>query len=458
MWNINKILFFLFFCTIFLCCIKKKTEVSETTTVNRDLDAILVFDTLRVATMHGVTSYFRYRNEVMGYNYELISDFAKYLGVELDIQIVNTEQELTDLLSAGKIDLIAYNLYETKERKEDFHFVFPRFQSHLVLIQQIGRNSLSSVIHLAGKNVHVKENSIYHKRLSNLNKEIGGTINIVFVSDSLTNDDLIRMTLENEIEFTIAFFHDAAVHRIYYSQLDYQIPVGFIQRSGWLIGKNTPDLLAASKTWTKLASTQRLQQSLENQYKLRNPYLAAQRTPIPAGAISPYDDLFKKFAPIIDWNWQLLAAIAFRESTFDSLAISPVGASGLMQLMPRTAEQFGLDSVSIFNSEENIRAAVYYIRELNRLFSGVENRNERIKFILAGYNGGPFHVIDAMALTERYGKNPHIWYDNVAYFLEQKRNPDFHQNPLVQHGAFNAWETIRFVDNVLNTYERYMNF
>jgi membrane-bound lytic murein transglycosylase F len=456
MWNINKILFFLFFCTIFLCCTKTEYPSEQIEIANRDLDEILASDTLHVATMRGVTSYFLYRNETMGYNYELISDFAKYLNVTLDIRLADTEQELTDLLSAGEVDIIAYNLYETKERKADFYFVFPRFSSHQVLIQRLGRSSLSDVIHLAGKDVHVKENSIYHRRLKDLNKEIGGTINIVFVPDSLTNDDLIWLTLENEIEFTIAYQNDARVHRVYYPQLDYQIPVGFTQHSGWLIDKNTPDLLAAFETWAELATTQRLQQRLESRYRVRNPYLAARRIPIPAGAISPYDDLFRKFAPIIDWDWQLLAAIAFHESTFDSSAVSHVGASGLMQLMPRTGEIFGLDSVSIFNPEENIRAAVYYIRDLNRLFRQVENKNERIKFVLAAYNAGRSHVFDAMALAEIYGKNPHIWDDNVEYFLEQKGNPEFHQDPVVQHGSFNASETVRFVDNVLDTYERYM--
>jgi len=447
--------FFLFLCVCFFNCTKETDLPNVEQTANRDLDQILASDTLRVATMRGAISYFLHRNEILGYNFELISDFSKHLNLILNIQLANTEQELIHLLSTGEVDIIAYNLFETKERKQDFHFVFPRFASHQVLVQWRGRNSLSNVSQLAGKDIHVKENSIFHKRLANLNEEIGGTINIIFTPDSLTTDDLILMTLKGEIRHTVAFHNQASLHRNYSQFLDFHTPVGFTQQSGWLIHKNTPELFTAFETWSKLPATARLQQRLTHRYKTQNPYLARRQTRIPEREISPYDDLFKQFAPEIGWDWRLLAAVAFRESTFNSTSVSPVGASGLMQLMPRTAAVFGVDSIEVFDPEINVRTAVAYIGELNRLFRQVENKDERIKFILAGYNGGPFHVIDAMALAKRYGKNPHIWFGNVEYFLYRKKYPDFHQNVVVEYGAFNARETIRFVENVLSTYEEY---
>lgn len=432
-------------------------EEEQEIVFHRDLEEIVTSDTLRVATMRGATSYFLFRKDKMGYNYELISNFAKHSNLKLSTQLVDTEQELIHLLSTGEVDLIAYNLYESKELKNDFHFVFPQFKSHQVLIQSQGRNSLLDASDLVGKDVHVKENSIFHKRLKNLNEEIGGTINIIFTADSLTNDELIEMVLNNEIQYTTAYYSDASIHRIYNQKLDYHVPVGFTQRSGWLIRKNTPELLAAYNDWSKLAATKRLQQRLESKYKNRNPHLAGRKIRIPDDAISPYDSLFRKYAPEIDWDWRLLASLAFHESTFDSTTISPRGAAGLMQLMPRTAEKYGIDSISIFSPEENIKASVAYINDLNKLFKGIENNDERIKFVLAGYNGGPYHVVDAMSLAEKYGKNPHIWYDNVEYFLGQKKIPDFFQDSVVKYGSFNARETVRYVENILSTYEKYLN-
>lgn len=436
---------------------KKDTPIPQApTTIIRDLEDIISTDTLRVATIHGATSYFLFRKEAMGYNYELIKDFAKHLKVKLDIQVVNTEKELVNLISNGEIDLVAYNLYKTIELKKDFHFVYPQTESHQVLIQRIGRNSLLEASDLADKNVHVKEHSIYHKRLSYLNEEIGGTINIIFANDSLSNDDLIEMVLEEKIDYTIAYYKDAALHRTYSQKLDYHVPLGFTQQSGWLIRKDTPSLLEAFEAWSKLPATNRLEQRLESKYMTRNPYLASQNINIPDGAISPYDDLFKKYAPAIGWDWRLLASIAFHESTFNANRVSHAGAAGLMQLMPRTGEIYGLDSITILDPEENIKASVEYLKELSKLFRQIENKDERIKFMLAGYNGGPYHIVDAMALTEKYGGNPHIWFDNVEYFLIQKKVPEFYQDSVVKYGSFNARETVRYVENTLSTYRKYL--
>ena len=443
----------------FTHCAKEKEETPEEKQViitNHDLEGIIASDTLCVATMSGAISYFLFSEETMGYNYDLISNFAKHINVKLKIQLVNTEQELIDLLLSGETDIVAYNLYETKELKKYFHFVFPRFESHQVLIQRSERNSLLNASDLAGKNVHVKKNSIYHKRLNDLNNEIGGTINIVFSADSLTNDDLIEMILNHDIEYATAYYNDAAIHRIHSQKLDYHVSVGFMQKSGWLIRKNTPELLVAFEEWEALPATNRLQQRLESKYKLKNPHIAGQKIKIPEGAISPYDSLFQKYAAEIDWDWRLLASIAFHESTFDSASVSPAGAAGLMQIMPRTAEMYGVDSISIFNPEKNIKASTDYLKHLDNMFKKIENKDERIKFILAGYNGGPYHVVDAMALAERYGKNPYIWYDNVEYFLVQKNVPEFYQDSVVKYGSFNARETARYVDNTLSTYEKYL--
>ncbi|NDV46984.1 lytic transglycosylase F [Paludibacter sp. 221] len=421
-----------------------------------DLRDIIDSDTLRVGIMPGAVSYFKFRKETLGYNYELISGFAKHLKLRLHIEVVDTETELVDLLSEGKVDIVAYVMYETRELKENFHFVYPHAESHQVLVQRLGRNSLLDAVDLAGKDVHVKANTTLHSRLVDFNEEIGGAINIILANDSLTNDDLIEMVLENKIQYTTAYYDNASIHRIYQRQLDYHVPVGFAQHSGWLMRRDTPDLQSEYETWASSPATQRLQQRLESKYKTKNPYLAGRKLNIPEGSISPYDDLFKKYAPQIGWDWRLLASVAFHESTFDSARVSRAGASGLMQLMPRTAKTYSVEGDAIFNPEENIRASVGYMADLNKMFRQVKNKDERIKFILAAYNGGPYHVKDAMALAQKYGRNPYVWYDNVEYFLDKKRVPEFYKDSVVKHGSFNARETVRYVENTLSTYDKYL--
>jgi len=199
-----------------------------------------------------------------------------------------------------------------------------------------------------------------------------------------------------------------------------------------------------------------LESNLYHKYWEKSPYFAQLKVKIPRGAISPYDKLFKKYAAQINWDWRLLASLAFHESGFDSTQVSWVGAAGLMQLMPRTAENFGLDKQTVFNPEKNIEAGVQYIKSLNLTFRKVENKDERVKFILAGYNCGPAHVLDAMALAQKYGKNPQIWFGNVEFFLLKKSEPEFYNDKVVKYGYFRGKQTVRYVHNTLETFEKYL--
>jgi len=98
---------------------------------------------------------------------------------------------------------------------------------------------------------------------------------------------------------------------------------------------------------------------------------------------------------------------------------------------------------------------VQYIKSLNLLFRKIENQEERKKFILASYNSGPAHILDAMALAEKHGKNQYIWFEHVEYFLSKKHEPEYYNDEVVKYGRFRSGETIRYVRNTLDTYQKY---
>ena len=429
----------------------------EGTTVSApiDLKDIVSSDTLRVATMYGSTSYFFFRDELMGFDYEMVGNLAKHLRLNLKISIAKSETEMFQWLRERKVDIISYNVIETKELKKQFNFVLPQPESYQVLVQNIAANAVSDVTELNGESIYVKENSIFHQRLKSLNAEIGGGINIVIAADSLSEDDLIDMVAENKIKFTLAYHNIATLHKSYYRGLSCRMPVGFDQRNGWLVRNESPNLKNVIENWGKLEETKQIQWDLFKKYWEKSPFFALRRVTIPKGAISPFDHLFRKYAPNIDWDWRLLASVAFHESNFDSQEVSWAGAAGLMQLMPRTGANFGLDRHTIFDPEMNIEAGVQYIKSLNMSFRQVPDKEERIKFILAAYNSGPAHILDAMALARKYGKNPHIWFNHVEYFLQRKNEPEFYNDPVVKYGRFGGKETVRYVKNTLETYAKY---
>jgi membrane-bound lytic murein transglycosylase F len=437
-------------------CHQKNTEKLPYSD-SRDLKEITKSDTLRVATMYGATSYFLFRDELMGFDYEMVENLSNYLHLNLEINIATSENEMAQWLQDNKVDLIAYNITETKELKNNFTFVLPQSESYQVLVQNTGVNSISNVTELAGKNIYVKENSIFYDRLQALNDEIGGTINIILADDSVSNDDLIDMVAEHKIDYTLAYHNVAMLHKSYSKGLDCHVSVGFDQKNGWLIRKMNHNLKKAIGKWEKLATTEQTQTILFDKYWEKSPYFALRNIKIPKGAISPYDLFFKKYASSINWDWRLLAALAFHESRFDPTEESWAGAAGIMQLMPRTALKFGLDRTTVLDPEMNIEAGVQYIKSLNLSFRQVENKEERIKFILAAYNSGPAHILDAMALAKKFGKNPHIWFNQVEYFLLKKSDPDFYNDPVVKYGYYRGKETVKYVQSTLLTFEKYKN-
>ena len=172
------------------------------------------------------------------------------------------------------------------------------------------------------------------------------------------------------------------------------------------------------------------------------------------GELSTYDHLFVRYAPIANVDWRLLAAIAYQESCFDPQARSWAGACGLMQLMPTTAAVYGLEESKIFDPELNVETAAKAINQLTMLFRDVPDTYERMNFVLASYNGGPNHVRDAMALTEKYGGDPYRW-EEVSEYILHLSEPKYYRDPVVKTGYMRGTETHDYVSSVRDRYEQY---
>ncbi len=169
----------------------------------------------------------------------------------------------------------------------------------------------------------------------------------------------------------------------------------------------------------------------------------------------PYETLFRQYADTIGWDWTLLAAVAYQESRFNPNAKSPVGARGLMQLMPQTAANYGLNDSTILIPSENIRAGALYIKRLQHTYNFITNPDENVHFVLASYNAGPAHIMDARRLAKKYGRSPYVWFDNTEYWLNQLSDPSVAADSVVHYGAFNAAETTSYVRKVLRTQRKF---
>jgi len=413
-------------------------------------------DTLRAIMLYGSSTYFIYKEEPMGYDYDLVKNFADSLGVHLQVVIAKSSKEAIDMLQQGEGDLIAVPIDLAYQNIKQLATTNVGDQSIQVLVQPMGVNALDDVTQLAGKTVYVPAHSRFSKRMHDLNDELGDVFTVKEVSDTIPIDALIGMVAKGKILYTVTTKKIADLNQNNIAGVDFHLPVSFPQRSSWVTLKSDKELVKRLNAWYDEVTVTGIAKSLYDKYMNENKYFIDTAIRVPRGAVSPYDRLFQHYAKQLGWRWQLLAAQAYCESRFDPQCVSWSGAEGLMQIMPNTAARFGVEGDAIFNPAQNIEAAVQYLKMLNMIFHSIQNKEERIKFILSAYHSGPGHVLDAMALASKFGKNPHLWTGNVETFLKLKANPQYYNDPVCQNGYFNATQTIRYVNNVLVKFDLYL--
>lgn len=415
-------------------------------------------DTLRVATLYSPTSYFSYRGQEMGYDYDLVTSLAQAKGMALDLQVAPSLQLALDMLDSGLVDLVAYEVPVTSEYKERAIACGPVSETTQVLVQPRRGDRIKDVTELVGRDVYVEANSRYHQRISNLNDELGGGVRIHTVDrDTLIAEDLIDMVHQGEIPLTIVASDIARLNRTYYPDLDVTLEVSFPQRSAWAVSTGKQWLADSIDAW--LAGEQPRK---ENAQLLKRYFELSKRLPpevnlsFANGHASPWDDTFKAHAKELGWDWRLLAAQAYVESGFNPSITSPwSGAVGLMQIMPSTARAYGYADSTLTDPNVSIALAARIIQTLDRgLASRVADPQERIKFVIAAYNSGPAHIYDAIALASKIGKNPQVWDGNVAEALLLKSNPEYYNDPVVKHGYFRGRQTVTYVSEVMDFYRK----
>ncbi len=416
-------------------------------------------DTLKVGTLYSPTSYFIYRGETMGYDYDLVSRLASDKKIVLEIEVATSLNSLIELLDSGKIDLIAYEIPVIAEYKSRVLPCGIENITHQVLVQPKNADGsrINDVTELVGKTVYVEKDSKYQHRLNNLNNELGGGIEIYPINrDTLITEDIIAMVSEGSIPLTVVDSDIARLNKTYYKDLDITLEVSFPQAASWGVSPSRPWLADSVNAWVEQEQPKKTQAWLLKRYfELSKNEFSAMNFKFNGGRISPYDQLFKTYAREIDWDWRLLAAQGYTESHFDTTVVSWAGARGIMQIMPSTARGFGVGPDKIANPEVNIATAVKIIKILNKSLSKyVSDEEERLKFVVGAYNSGIAHVYDAIALAEKYGKDPRKWDGNVAEAILLKSKPEYYNDPVCKYGYFRGRQTVTYVSQVMNLYER----
>ena len=455
-------------------CNTKRTDTIdavEDVTV-RDFDEILQSGKLRALIAYSSTSYFLYKGRPMGYEYELLEKLAAHFNLELELIVAEDLNSLLLELNKGNVDLVAYGLAITSERKANVAFTDYLYLTNQVLVQRkpknwrqltldnIRKKLIQDPIQLINDTVSVRFGSSYFERLKNLSREIGGTIKIDTLKGKLSTAEIIKMVAEEEIDYTIADKNLAQINASFFPILDVSVPVSFSQRIAWAVHKDSDVLLKKINEWIENQKKKTDYYVIYNKYFQNKRYfnrrVNSEFYSLTNNQISQYDEIIKENAKKLNWDWRLLASLVYQESRFDNEANAWTGAEGLMQLMPATAEELG-----VANSSEpiaNINAGSKYLESIYENFEEITDTVQRIKFTMGAYNSGYYHIIDARKLAEINDLNPDVWDDNVNEMLLALSYPQNFNHPTVNYGYVNGIEPYNYVNQIFERYEHYKNF
>ena len=416
-------------------------------------------DTLRIGTLYSPTSFFIYRGDSLGIDYDMARSLADNLDRPMTLSVGRSMPQLIAMLDSGKIDLIAAPVPVTAEYSDRVTHCGYDNINRQVLIQRTPPGSepeITDVTQLPGKDVYVLADSKYDFRLQNLSDELGGGINIHRLGpDSIAPEDLIDMVADGRIPLAVLNSDLARLHGSYHANINTDVALSLDQRETWAVAPGNACLADSIDAWARRAEPSKARADLLKRYyqlEKMDGRLTYGKIDFSDGTMSPkYDKLFKRYAPEINWDWRMLAAQAYTESRFNPKARSFAGARGLMQIMPRTGRSYGLRNAN--DPEQSVRAAVSYLDDLNRMFeSKVPDADERKKFILASYNAGQGHIFDAMRLAEKIGLDPQKWDDNVEKTVLMLANPQHYNDNVVKYGYLRGRETFDYVDRILKLY------
>jgi membrane-bound lytic murein transglycosylase F len=437
--------------------------------ISRDLAEIKKDSTLRAIMVYSGISYFLYRGQPMGYEYELLQRLAEELNVKLEIVLAHNINELIDMLNRGEGDIIAHGLTVTQRRKEFVRFMDYLYLTHQVLVQrkpenwrqmklhEIQKELKSDPIELIGETISVRRNSAYYSRLVNLKKEIGGGFYIDTISGEVSTQKAIKMVVDGEIKYTVSDNNIAELNSAHYPILDVKTPISFSQRVAWAVRKNSPELQQTLNNWVK-----KMRKDVDY-YVIYNKYFENSRSyrkrissdyySEATGKISPYDSIIKHHANRINWDWRFLSAIIFQESRFNPNEKSWAGAVGLMQLMPATAKELGVNDPR--DPSQNIKAGTTYLKQMWERWAEIPDSTQRLKFMLASYNCGYSHVKDAQRLTQKYNENQLVWDDNVEKYVLNLMYPKYYNDEDVYFGYVMGQEPVDYVNRIFDLYDHY---
>ena len=414
---------------LFLFSCKRNTEKYAfyiNSSENSDLSAIVANKKLVVLAENSATSYVELEGVKMGFEYELLKEYAKSIGVKLEVKLISNLDDVDLQLNRLEGDVIACSYTISKDRKKTIDFTLPYLRSAQVLIQRLPADSTPQYVkdpmQLAHKKIAVWKNSSYYQRIKYLEQEIGEPIDIQALDGNYSPEKLLAKVANKEIDYTVVDNHIAVANAFTFSHLDHHLRLSIKQQIAFGVRKNNPKLKESMDAWIKAFRKTPHFKFLKKKYfdgKELSHLTYADYLNSGGGKLSSYDKIFKMEAKKYNMEWHIIGAIVQQESNFTPYIKGKGGAFGLMQFMPGTGKRYGVHAAS--SPASQIKGGMQKIVADFKLWNNIPDYQQRIKFVFATYNAGHSPIQKAQKKAVEKGLNPLLWDNNVELVLSQRK-------------------------------------
>ncbi len=406
---------------------------------------------LNVVLLNASSSYYLGANAPQGFEYDLLSAYAKHLGVKLHITTAHTQKEALELGKNEDIDIVSASLVKTKLREKELHFgpSYFEIQEQVVCNRTMLKTASfpRDVEELSGLKITVGEDTSYSETIRALQND-GYDVNVSFTS-TLSTEELLNAVSKHKIDCTIAASNVYALNIRYFPEISMAFSISGREQLAWVLQKGSNELEADMYAWLNNFNQSGKMAELKDHYYsyvLFFDYYSTKmfykrvKTRLPK-----YKKLFQEAATRFGIPWTLLASISYQESHWNPKAKSFTGVRGLMMLTRHTAKL--LHVKNRLDPKQSIVGGTRHLKQMLKFVPKEVEGENRLKFALAAYNIGLGHIRDAQSLAQEIGLNQNIWSDLkiVLPLLSEKK---YYRN--LQYGYARGEEPVKYVESIYN--------
>ena len=431
----------------FLSSIQLQTRGGERRT--EDLEGIRKRRVLRVLTRNNAATYFLWRGQLKGFEYELAGEFAREHGLRLEMIVPREGESLYDLLREGRGDMIAAALTPPPEwRLDGVTFCRPYSFVSQVVVARSDEDPAARFADLRGRTFSVQRSSPFWRTLAPLEEDWG--FKLEAAPESLETAGIIGLVATGEYDLTLADNRALAIERSWRNDVQEAVTLRGEIPLSWAVRESNPQLREAVDAFVRRSYRGLFYNVIQDRYFGDRRRIAERE--IRGDRLSPYDEIVKKFADEYGFDWRMVVAQMYQESRFHQRAQSFAGARGLMQIMPVTAIELGIKDLD--DPEAAIHAGIRYLDWVRDRFEPQLAVQDRMWFTLAAYNAGPGHVRDARRLAREIGLNPNRWFENVEKAMLLLSSVEYSSN--ARHGYCRCGEPVAYVRQIRERYNAYV--